>query len=94
MVLVAATRIISTMNNARKMVEVGLPDGLQNEKQLVPAAMKIALVERLAAAGLKDIGATTGVTEIAVFTVASDAYGSSASGRDAIYPHPQPLFTP
>ena len=35
-----------------KMVEVGPRDGLQNEAKAVPAATKIALIERLADAGL------------------------------------------
>ncbi len=35
-----------------KMVEVGPRDGLQNEAKAVPAAAKIALIERLADAGL------------------------------------------
>src|SRR5262245_53430228 len=35
-----------------KMVEVGPRDGLQNEAKAVPAATKIALIERLAEAGL------------------------------------------
>jgi hydroxymethylglutaryl-CoA lyase len=35
-----------------KMVEVGPRDGLQNEAKTVPAAVKIALIERLAEAGL------------------------------------------
>ncbi|HZB93246.1 MAG TPA: hydroxymethylglutaryl-CoA lyase [Stellaceae bacterium] len=35
-----------------RMVEVGPRDGLQNEAQIVPAATKVALIERLAAAGL------------------------------------------
>jgi hydroxymethylglutaryl-CoA lyase len=35
-----------------KMVEVGPRDGLQNEPKAVPAAVKIALIERLADAGL------------------------------------------
>src|SRR5262244_4625728 len=35
-----------------KMVEVGPRDGLQNESKAVPAATKIALIERLAEAGL------------------------------------------
>ncbi len=35
-----------------RMVEVGPRDGLQNEKTIVPTAIKIALVERLADAGL------------------------------------------
>ena len=35
-----------------KMVEVGPRDGLQNEAKTVPAAVKIALIERLAETGL------------------------------------------
>ncbi len=35
-----------------RMVEVGPRDGLQNEKTIVPTAVKIALVEKLAEAGL------------------------------------------
>ncbi|RMD62242.1 MAG: hydroxymethylglutaryl-CoA lyase, partial [Alphaproteobacteria bacterium] len=34
------------------MVEVGPRDGLQNEPRAVPATVKIALIEALAAAGL------------------------------------------
>jgi hydroxymethylglutaryl-CoA lyase len=40
-----------------RMVEVGPRDGLQNEARTVPAATKIALIEQLAAAGLKTIEA-------------------------------------
>ncbi|MCK6451410.1 MAG: hydroxymethylglutaryl-CoA lyase [Alphaproteobacteria bacterium] len=40
-----------------RMVEVGPRDGLQNEKQVVPTAVKIALVERLAESGLTVIEA-------------------------------------
>lgn len=40
-----------------RMVEVGPRDGLQNEKTIVPTAVKIALVERLADAGLSVIEA-------------------------------------
>ena len=42
-----------------KIVEVGPRDGLQNEMQIVPAAVKIALIERLAAAGLPAIEVTS-----------------------------------
>ncbi len=35
-----------------RMVEVGPRDGLQNEKVAVPAAVKIALIDLLSAAGL------------------------------------------
>jgi hydroxymethylglutaryl-CoA lyase len=38
-----------------KIVDVGPRDGLQNEKQPVPAEVKIALVHRLQDAGLKEI---------------------------------------
>ncbi len=40
-----------------KIVEVGARDGLQNESAEVPAAIKIALIERLAAAGLEAVEA-------------------------------------
>ena len=45
-----------------KLVEVGPRDGLQNEKQAVPAAIKIELVQRLQAAGLKEIEVTSFVS--------------------------------
>jgi hydroxymethylglutaryl-CoA lyase len=45
-----------------KLLEVGPRDGLQNEKSLVPAAVKIALVHRLQAAGLKEIEVTSFVS--------------------------------
>lgn len=50
------------MSDRVKIVEVGPRDGLQNEPQLVPAAIKVALIERLAAAGLCDIEATSFVS--------------------------------
>ena len=40
-----------------RMVEVGPRDGLQNEAKTVPAAVKIALIDRLGRAGLKAIEA-------------------------------------
>ncbi|PKO87588.1 MAG: hydroxymethylglutaryl-CoA lyase [Betaproteobacteria bacterium HGW-Betaproteobacteria-12] len=45
-----------------KIVEVGPRDGLQNEKQIVPTAIKIELIDRLAAAGLRSIEATSFVS--------------------------------
>ena len=45
-----------------KLVEVGPRDGLQNEKSPVPAAVKIELVHRLQAAGLKEIEVTSFVS--------------------------------
>ena len=104
--------------NHVRIVEVGARDGLQNEKTLLPADVKIALIDRLSSTGLKTIEATSfvspkwvpqladaaevfqhirkvpgvsypvlvpneqgyeraravGVTEIAVFTAASEAF--------------------
>ena len=45
-----------------KLVDVGPRDGLQNEKQPVPAAVKIERVHRLQAAGLKEIEVTSFVS--------------------------------
>ena len=45
-----------------KIVEVGPRDGLQNESQLVPSAVKVALIDRLGMAGLKAIEATAFVS--------------------------------
>ncbi|HMW22682.1 MAG TPA: hydroxymethylglutaryl-CoA lyase [Burkholderiaceae bacterium] len=44
------------------LVEVGPRDGLQNEKQPVPTATKIELVQRLQAAGLREIEVTSFVS--------------------------------
>lgn len=51
-----------SLPTAVKMVEVGPRDGLQNEPQTVPAAVKIELIERLGAAGLPVIEATSFVS--------------------------------
>lgn len=45
-----------------KLVDVGPRDGLQNEKEPVPAAVKIELVHRLQEAGLKEIEVTSFVS--------------------------------
>ena len=50
------------MNDPVRIVEVGPRDGLQNEKQTVPTAVKLELIRRLAAAGLKTIEATAFVS--------------------------------
>ncbi|MCL4680738.1 MAG: hydroxymethylglutaryl-CoA lyase [Rhodocyclaceae bacterium] len=51
-----------TLPQKVKIVEVGPRDGLQNEKQLVPAAAKVELIDRLGMAGLKAIEATAFVS--------------------------------
>jgi hydroxymethylglutaryl-CoA lyase len=45
-----------------RLIDVGPRDGLQNEKQPVPAAVKIELVHRLQDAGLKEIEVTSYVS--------------------------------
>jgi hydroxymethylglutaryl-CoA lyase len=47
---------------AVRLVEVGPRDGLQNEKTIVPTAVKVALIDRLAAAGFAAIEATSFVS--------------------------------
>ena len=45
-----------------RIIDVGPRDGLQNEKQMVPAAVKVELVARLQAAGLREIEVTSYVS--------------------------------
>jgi hydroxymethylglutaryl-CoA lyase len=47
---------------AVRIVEMGPRDGLQNEKQLVPLATKLELIDRLADVGLREIEATSFVS--------------------------------
>ncbi len=51
-----------TTSNHVRIVEVGARDGLQNEKTLLPTEVKIALIDRLSATGLKTIEATSFVS--------------------------------
>lgn len=45
-----------------RIVEVGARDGLQNEKTILPADVKIALIDRLSSTGLRTIEATSFVS--------------------------------
>jgi hydroxymethylglutaryl-CoA lyase len=45
-----------------RIVDVGPRDGLQNEKQMIPADVKVELVDRLTAAGFSDIEVTSFVS--------------------------------
>ena len=45
-----------------KIVEVGPRDGLQNEKEFVPTATKIELINRLSAAGFRNVEAASFVS--------------------------------
>jgi len=64
-----------------KLVDVGPRDGLQNEKQPVPATIKIELVHRLQAAGLKEIEVTSFVSPKWVPQMADNAEVMAGIGR-------------
>ncbi|HEV2611423.1 MAG TPA: hydroxymethylglutaryl-CoA lyase [Noviherbaspirillum sp.] len=51
-----------TLPNKVKIVEVGPRDGLQNEKETIPAAVKIELVDRLTDAGFSNVEAASFVS--------------------------------
>ena len=71
-----------------KIVEVGPRDGLQNEARSVPAAVKIELIDRLAAAGLPSVEAGAFVSPKWVPQMAdSDAVLAGIARRQGIaYP--------
>ncbi len=53
---------MNTLPASVRIVEVGARDGLQNEKTIIPAATKIALIDRLSDTGLRTIEATSFVS--------------------------------
>jgi hydroxymethylglutaryl-CoA lyase len=66
-----------------KLIDVGPRDGLQNEKQPVPAAVKVELVHRLQAAGLKEIEVTSFVSPKWVPQMADNAEVMAGVQRQA-----------
>jgi hydroxymethylglutaryl-CoA lyase len=66
-----------------KLVDVGPRDGLQNEKQTVPASIKIELVHRLQNAGLKEIEVTSFVSPKWVPQMADNAEVMAGIERQA-----------
>ncbi len=68
-----------------KIVEVGPRDGLQNEKQIVPTATKIELIERLADAGLRAIEATSFVSPKWVPEMGDNAAVQAGASEVAIF---------
>ena len=54
----ATPRIAMTLPQRVRIVEVGPRDGLQNEKAIVPTAVKIEFIAKLASSGLKTIECT------------------------------------
>ena len=81
-----------TLPTRVKIVEVGPRDGLQNEKQVVPTETKIELIQRLAAAGLPVIEATSFVSPKWV-----PQMGDNSAVMQGIARHPgvnYPVLTP
>ena len=70
------------------MVEVGPRDGLQNEPQVVPTAVKVELIERLAAAGLTAVEAGAFVHPERVPQMADTAEVLAALARHPGVRHP------
>ncbi len=73
---------------AIRIVEVGARDGLQNEKTIVPAATKIALIDRLSATGLREIEATSFVSPnwIPQLADAAEVYAGITRKPGVAYP--------
>ena len=72
-----------SMPSTVKLVDVGPRDGLQNEKQPVPAAVKIELVHRLQDAGVMNIEVTSFVSPKWVPQMADNAQVMSGITRKA-----------
>ena len=74
-------RQLSSSEPAVRILEVGPRDGLQNIKASVPTSIKIELIQRLAAAGLRNIEATSFVSPKWVPQLADGAevYGQVSS---------------
>ena len=72
-----------TFSSLVRIIDVGPRDGLQNEKQPVPAAIKIELVHRLQAAGLKEIEVTSFVSPKWVPQMADNAEVMAGIRRQA-----------
>jgi hydroxymethylglutaryl-CoA lyase len=66
-----------------QLIDVGPRDGLQNEKQPVPVSVKIELVQRLQAAGLKEIEVTSFVSPKWVPQMADNAEVMAGIRRQA-----------
>ena len=74
-------RLLSSIEPAVRILEVGPRDGLQNIKTSVPTSVKVGLIQRLAAAGLRNIETTSFVSPKWVPQLADGAevYGQVSS---------------
>ena len=76
------------MNDQIRIVEVSPRDGLQNEKALVPAAVKVELIDRLGRTGLRTIEATSFVSPkwVPQLADAAEVFAAIARRPDIAYP--------
>jgi len=79
---------MSAMPASVRIVEVGARDGLQNEKTIVPAAVKIELIDRLSDTGLRTIEATSFVSPkwIPQLADAAEVYAAIRKKAGVAYP--------
>jgi hydroxymethylglutaryl-CoA lyase len=75
--------MLKSLPHRVRLIDVGPRDGLQNEKQPVPASVKVALVHRLQAAGLKEIEVTSFVSPKWVPQMADNAEVMAGLQREA-----------
>jgi len=75
-------------DNSVKVVEVGPRDGLQNEPYTIPTAVKVELIDRLSATGLRVVEATSFVSAPAIpqLADAEDVFGQIARRDEISYP--------
>ena len=75
--------MLTSLPHRVRLIDVGPRVGLQNEKQPVPAAVKVELVHRLQAAGLKEIEVTSFVSPKWVPQMADNAEVMAGVQRQA-----------
>ena len=75
--------MLTSLPHRVRLIDVGPRDGLQNEKQPVPAAVKVELVHRLQAAGLKEIEVTSFVSPKWVPQMADNSEVMAGIRRDS-----------
>ncbi|SEM20960.1 hydroxymethylglutaryl-CoA lyase [Luteibacter sp. UNCMF331Sha3.1] len=75
-------------SNHVRIVEVGPRDGLQNEKAMLPAAVKIELIDRLSETGLATIEATSFVSPkwVPQLADAADVFRGIRKAPGVVYP--------
>lgn len=62
LILYLILQFLRSIPGSVKIVEVGPRDGLQNEKEIVPTAVKVELIKMLVSSGLPVVEATSFVS--------------------------------